>query len=476
MRYLEQSLPRIRIGENYASKAFELLAAAKHDSGDLRGAQIICEMALKLFPQEGQVRLRAAQVLAAQNRGPEALRQLELAAECPVDSRFEADPHIPILDPEVIRASLGPSRLNNSFTKRATILKKNRLDSSVVVCASDFETENPQFIDPRLVLSDPRYSLYCFDTERSEALFVECPDANEVESHPFYYQAQALHAEAVVSMPFETFCSLAEQIAEPEKGFIWIHSVGECGSTLVSKAIGAVPSIQSIAEPDDVTGLLRARVRGDVTDGWLRQAMRASARWRCKALDLAQKDRVAIKTRGAVMALADMFGELFPNDKHLFIHRNGISWMRAIFADFPVGLDIHDHDRNLAWEELWAQMLPIVAEYRKPGQPLNQIELRMLTWITGMEGCLKMQQMGIPVYDVRYEDIQTAKEATFERIFSFCEVDIADWEPIHAVLARDSRMGTSYDREKRNRRRREIPQEWDNIAQRIIAARPLLNQ
>jgi tetratricopeptide (TPR) repeat protein len=124
VRYLEQSIPRIRIGESYAVKAFSTLAGAKTGLGDVQGALAICEVALKLFPNDAELRFRTGQSLAALGRFKEAKEQFSLVKQCPPDYLSGIDSFI--LGPKcdhnlaMVCIRLGEQREAYEWLQRAT--------------------------------------------------------------------------------------------------------------------------------------------------------------------------------------------------------------------------------------------------------------------------------------------------------------------------------------------------------------------
>ncbi len=362
-------------------------------------------------------------------------------------------------------------------TRRLTIKETNRGHPIWVVKPTDFICEAGPEIDPQEVLRDPkRFSLYCIDPDNDSVLFVESSDPVAVDLAPFYYQAQVEHAVGLVSMPIEVFHRVAAEIPEPPKGLIFIHSVGRCGSTLLSKVLAANPSIHSLSEPDDLTQIVNLRGTGAHDDEWLRQLIVSSTKWRCKPRVGLPAERVAIKTRSEVLVLADLLGPAFRHSKHFFLYRDGVSWMRSLFKGYSTDRDPYDVEANRKMAESWAKTLPLAKECWNDEAPLNQVQIRVLAWITCMEGYLQLREMGIPIAAARFEDLTTNPLPILEQFFSFCEIEDVDWAVIQEVLSRDSQAGTIYDREQRSKMARQLPEELAQDVRQIIATRLLLGK
>jgi len=366
------------------------------------------------------------------------------------------------------------SRARIPATRRLTLIANNRTRPVGVVGPADFEWEPGAEIEPETVIRDPALSLYCFDRESGSALFVEVDDPAAVEQAPFYYQGQNEHARGLVSMPLEVFHRLAETIAEPPGGLIFIHSVGRCGSTLVSKALEAVPEVQSLSEPDDLTQMIEFRTTGGAPDAELRRLIRSTVRWRCKPRSGAPARWVAIKMRSEVMVLADLIGLEFPAARHLFLYRDGVSWMRSVYQNAPPERNPYDEVANRELEASWAYTIPLVRDSIRADAAMNPAELRILAWVTCMEAYLGLRETGIPLCAARFEDLTANPVPVLEQLFTFCGIEGADWDSVREVLGRDSQAGTVFDREKRRKARRELPEALAEDARRVIAGRPRL--
>ena len=76
------------------------------------------------------------------------------------------------------------------------------------------------------------------------------------------YQAQRKYAKQAYGVPFSVLSTLmetAETAPTPgwDKDVMLLHSTGRCGSTLLSKLLGAAGSVRSLSEPDIYTNIAR---------------------------------------------------------------------------------------------------------------------------------------------------------------------------------------------------------------------------
>ena len=106
---------------------------------------------------------------------------------------------------------------------------------------------------------------------------------------------------------------------------------------------------------------------------------------------------------------------------------------------------------------------------------MNAIQIRVLAWITCMEGYLRLKATDIPLSCARYEDLTANPIPILEQFFAFCGIDDVNWTVIHEVLGRDSQAGTIYDREERRKQGRELTPELEQDVRGMIALRPLLS-
>lgn len=343
-----------------------------------------------------------------------------------------------------------------------------------MVSPEDFAFDDAGPLDPREVLRDPTYTLYCFDFDGSRALFAQCPNQKAVDRAAFFYQAQAEKATAFATMPFSNFLDLAATIPEPRGGLVLVHSTGRCGSTLVSKVLASVRDVHSLSEPDEFTQIARLYAAGEASAEWCEQALAGSARWRCKPRLGPPAHRVCLKTRSEVLVMADSLARLFPNAKHLFLYRDGIAWIKSVMQAFPHERDFFDADLNRELESAWARALPTMRDYIDPGSPLNPVQVRIFGWITCMEAYFKLAKSRVSLLPIRYEDLLARPTAACEDIFRFCEIADVDWDAVREVLSRDSQEGTSFGRAERGRNPYILSEEQIQYAREVIAARPLL--
>jgi hypothetical protein len=359
-------------------------------------------------------------------------------------------------------------------TRRFTIREVVRRGPVSTVGPGDFVTDAAENIASEEVLRDPRLTLYCFDREKDAAIFVEVDDPEAVERHPFYYQGQVEHAVGVVEMPLPEFHRRAADVPSPPKGYVFVHSTGRCGSTLLSKALDTAAGVRSLSEPDDLTQMIGLREDDGSTDEWLKGLLRSSVRWRSNPCRGNPPDVVALKMRAEVMALADLYADVFPSAKHVFLYRDGLTWMRSIYRKWPTHVDVHDQENNARIQESWSHTLRLLREAPLKDARLNAVEIRILGWIVSMEGYFALLDAGVPLCSIRFEDLTASPVPVLKDIFGFCRIENVDWESIREVLGRDSQAGTVFARDAVGKNENMLTPALVEDVRRMIASRPRL--
>jgi len=358
---------------------------------------------------------------------------------------------------------------------RQLIIKENRrLSPLSVVGPNDFVYEAGTEISEEEILRNPKFTLYCFDPANQAVMFVESRDQTAVDRAPFYYQGQVAQAAGLVSMPLEAFHRVARQIPDPPKGFIFVHSVGRCGSTLISKVLAAIPSVHSLSEPDDLTQAIKFRTAEGASESHVLDLIFSSIKWRGKARGGIEADRVAIKTRSEVLVLGDLIATSFPQAKHFFLYREAFSWLRSVCRDLSPEKRVEDPESNRKYEEAKARTLALIREYRREDKALSSTQIRILGWVTCMEAYLRLRQMGVSIRASRFEEITANPRPVIERFIEFCGIEGADWTAIEEVLGRDSQAGTVLERSARSSQSWEISREQIQEVHDLLATRPLL--
>jgi hypothetical protein len=158
---------------------------------------------------------------------------------------------------------------------------QQKIKSSLTSPASleDFAYVRGAHIEAEIILRNPCISLYCVDDEQRHAIFVQTPESVDLTSAPFYYQAQYAHAQRLLAVSYDTLHRLAALLPAGDLPLVLIYSVGRTGSTLLSKAFGALGTVCSLSEPDIYTqAVWLRRAAGGARDDEVRALLASSTK------------------------------------------------------------------------------------------------------------------------------------------------------------------------------------------------------
>lgn len=330
----------------------------------------------------------------------------------------------------------------------------------------DFGLGEARNIETETVLSDPSWTLYCLDHEKREALFVKTPHNLDLTQAPFLFQAQFLNAQELITIDFETFHRLAATIKPDSQKIIFVHSVGRCGSTLMSKVFSSLPGVCSLSEPDPATQLTEWRGRHLLPERELYALSESSTRFSCKPWPARNHDtRWAFKYRAQCIEIADWLMKAFPNAKQLFIRRQPLSWLESAFRAFVEPEQYRDPAFIALFEEVWGHYLPLIQNQQTPGKPMSVSKTWMYIWIAVRESQKHHESAGLHFHELDYEQLKTNPEHILKKAFEYCGLTTDDWSPVHATLQEDSQAGTVIARSKIRNLDRAVPQ--DGLAEAI---------
>jgi hypothetical protein len=334
------------------------------------------------------------------------------------------------------------------------ILEKTKTHPFGTALPENFVTRSIGTVDAQSIFDNPHVSLYCLDEASGAAWFVETPPEIDLAQAPFYYVAQYDHALRLFVVPYETFHQFADAIT-PAK-LIFVHSIGRCGSTLISKALNTVEGVRSLSEPDLYTQILFLRYLDNSRDAHYRRLLRS-----CTLIFGKDTPTLALKFRAMCIQLADLLYEEFPDAVQLFLYRNMESWARSM------GIETRPPaDRRIPMSEfpLHRQaMTPLRTEFiAAHGREANPVEWSALTWLSLMEHYVALCDAGLPFLAIRYEDIQAHPKRVLAAAFDYCGL-VADVDRAYAVFATDSQEGTLLSRASLQERER-TPLEPEELA------------
>jgi hypothetical protein len=341
---------------------------------------------------------------------------------------------------------------------------------------SDFQYESGPAIDPATALLHPDFSLYCFDHARQRVLLLEMPPGSLLEREPFLYAAQRRYAIGAVTVSYAAFHRVADSLSLEDDRIVVIHSVGRCGSTLVTKAFGCVPDVRTISEPDVLTQLTAMRHPKDEDHPGIRRLLGSAIRVLCKpSIQDPPRRHWVIKPRMPAIDLADLICREFPRAQNLFVYRKGFAWLASVFAAFHYDDSQQELGGDSKMEEFFESMNPLVFEYRQEPQAQSPARLWTLSWIRCMERYLELQAASTSFRAVRFEDLQLDPAAVIGELLSLHGIERPEETSLAAVLAADSQAGSGIERAKTRGRHSQLPDRWRQEAASLIAGRTRLS-
>jgi len=330
---------------------------------------------------------------------------------------------------------------------------------------ADFALEADGRGDASALLARPGASLYALDHARGGVAFVETPAEADLLSAPFLHQAQRNHATHVLRVSYADFHAFAETIAAPGVPPIFVHSVGRCGSTLISDMLREVPGVASLSEPDVFTGIELAVADGALGDDDAVRVLRSAVRLASYGLAPAS-ERPAIKFRSEVAWIAGQLDEAVPEADTLFMYRDARrvieSYLRVLgrrrgwsarLAHVP-GLDrivALRHRRHVARRGPRLQRFAYVLATCEP----IDIEMRgrwgklLIQWLAKVHAYLELRTRRDDVAALRYEDLIASPESTLRAVFEHCHLPQGDLPAAIDAMSRDSQRGTAFHRDAR---------------------------
>ncbi len=323
--------------------------------------------------------------------------------------------------------------------RRLTIVGKTRnMPSWPLACLMDFEYREAEQVDPTIVVKQSTISLYCVDHEHKQAIFVELPSGVDLSLAPFYYQTQYEAAQSLIAVSYDTLHALAQDVAIDPSRIMLVYSTGRCGSTLVSHVLNQADGIYSFAEPDVFSQFVELREFDGSNDAEMAPLIRDCTKIMCAAAQSVGALAWAFKFRGFGIELGDLFYQLFPSARVVFLYRGAISYSRSAVRAFrlfePEMQEIMPH-----MQQVFSELLRPIAAYSSTHTAvISPLELNACMWVGVIARCLELQAQGVPMFCARYEELKTMPHAVLDAIFSYCGLTVSDGACVDSVLAQDS--------------------------------------
>lgn len=312
---------------------------------------------------------------------------------------------------------------------------------------NDFGFEVGESIDPQIVVTNPRITLYCLDHANRQALFVENSPGVDLSQAPFFYHAQYENTINLYGVSYDTLHELAGNITLDSHQLIFVYSVGRAGSTLVGAALNAVDGVVGISEPDVFTQLVQLRNFGGSNKAEISALIRSCMKLQCKPTEqIPNPVAWAVKFRSFSIELGDLLYENFPNSKNIFLYRDAESWMQSAGRAFvQAGDSVETRTLFQGW---LSTLVPSLGRHVSENGPLLPIAtLAAHTWLAVMEKYMDLHNSGVPIKAFLFDDIKAAREDAVKEIIEYCGLTNVDMDAVYKALERDSQAGSPISQE-----------------------------
>ncbi len=342
--------------------------------------------------------------------------------------------------------------------QRLTIEGKVRPFAGAIVRLDHFKYREAEEVDAQMVVEQPTISLYCLDHDNRRAIFVETPPDVDLTQAPFYNIVQYDAAESLIAVSYDTLHQLAADIVVDPRRIILLYSVGRCGSTLVSHALSQADGVYGMSEPDVFTQLRALQAPDGSNDAEVSDLVRDCVKVMCAPARSEGATAWVLKLKSLVIGMGDMLNHHFPEAKVIFLYRNAEGWAKSQARAFG-HYEAPFQKAAARSQQVFARLNPLVRSYMATRTTaMSPIELLSCNWVAVMERCLELQRQGVPMFCMRYEDLQAAPQEMLDALLAFCDLTVHDPSKIDRVLAQDSQTGTRISRASLRDTARELPE------------------
>lgn len=308
-------------------------------------------------------------------------------------------------------------------------------------------------VSARIVVDQPGWSIYCLEIESRQAVFVETDPDVDLSDAPFMYFKQYQEARCVALVSFETLFELAETLPEPGR-LAFIFNIGRCGTTLVSAMLNRVAGVWSLSEPDALTDLAISRASLDPAEH--RRLLEVCVRFLYLRPADRSADTMVVKPRSQSLFHADIVHAVFPDAAFVFMYRDADSWARSFYG-MATKLDVDpmldEETRRNVWRILSGATDP---DYLRPYLDFDAEVVRaeaLLAPVIGlyMEEYLRQVGSGIPFRAIRYNALNSEREAVTARLLAHCRLPENALASALRGFETDSQAGTAIARDRQGR-------------------------
>jgi hypothetical protein len=344
-----------------------------------------------------------------------------------------------------------------------SILNRERSSSASYASPNHFSLDDGQIVAPRLLLEESNWTPYCLDDANRRVFFVSTPPTFDLSHAAFVYTTQFETAERVLAVPYTALEDLLDELESPQT-LILIYSMGRCGTTLMSQILNQINAVYSLSEPDIFSNLVYLRLEDRSRDAELGKILKAATLLLMPRGAQPQRNVLALKFRSNVIELSDLFYKVFPDARNIFMYRNAVSWAQSV-SRFLQRLN---YPNQLSYEDsrkLWNGINGADPVYLEPymdaqTELFHFSDLLAPAWTSYLDRYIHNYELGVPFYNIRYEELNQEREATLTAAFNYCRLPLTALEIAMQAFEKDSQEGTEIARD--------IPTE-DMSAERVEA-------
>lgn len=267
------------------------------------------------------------------------------------------------------------------------------------------------------VWTDAGWHLYQFDFTSGMSEWLRLSEA-QFRNASFLDQRLLVAAAAPLRIPQEQMPHLTVGSATITANFIF--HIGHCGSTLLSRALAASPTVLPVREPLTLRQL--SKLQGELSAGeWLHYLQIAIA---AHSRVFRPSQTSMIKATSTCNALILPIMEQLPDSRMLLLYLRLESFLAGMLGKQTPALDLSGHAaaRLQDWQAITGQTLAI------PHSGFSEPQLVVLTWLTGMARLLQAstqleEQNDEQCLMLDFEDFLDAPETALENLMGFFRLD-----------------------------------------------------
>ncbi len=235
------------------------------------------------------------------------------------------------------------------------------------------------------MLEEATWHLYSLEPAAQSSQWLQLSEAQFRQAS--FLDQRLLANESVANQPFAVALEPLQTLigCQPEPLANFIFHIGHCGSTLLSRALAASPSVLPIREPLSLRELAACQtlVRDDHWSLMLNLALAAHSR--VFAPDQVSMIKATSTCNGMILPIM----ERSPLARSVLLYLPLESYLAGMLGKQTPALDLRGHAaaRQQEWRYLTHQPIPLASD----SEP-SEVQLAVLSWLTCMTRLLQAQE------------------------------------------------------------------------------------